>query len=106
VKALRPLAGAVGVFALLAVAGCHDHLFDSQSDLVVMNDSQCEVTVSVDGWEACTVGRKASRTVDSIGAGRHVLEAKDNLGRLIERRYVDLRRGEDYYWYIDSCPPQ
>jgi len=93
--------------AALAVslgAGCRDRLFDSQSDVVVFNESSCVVTISVDGWEACTVHPDASRTVDNVGSGRHVLEAKDDLGRLVERRYVDLRRGEDYYWRLDSCP--
>jgi hypothetical protein len=35
-----------------------------------------------------------------------VLEAKDEFGRLVERRYIELRSGEDYYWRIDACPPR
>ncbi|MFI5168120.1 MAG: hypothetical protein ACHQQS_16050 [Thermoanaerobaculales bacterium] len=102
---LRTVAVGVGCCALFVVAGCHDNLFDGQSDLVVVNASQCEVTVTVDGWEACSVRPQASKTVDNVGSGRHVLEAKDDRGRLIERRYVDLRHGEDYYWHLEACSP-
>ena len=90
---------------MLAGAGCHNNLFDGKSDLVVVNASGCEITVTVDGWEACTVRPQGSKTVDNVGSGRHVFEAKDDLGRLVERRYVDLRHGEDYYWHLDACTP-
>lgn len=91
---------------LLAAGGCREHLFGVQSDVVVANLSSCRLTVYVDGWEAFTVGQDSSRTVDNVGSGRHVLEAKDELGRLVERRYIELRSGEDYYWRIDACPPR
>ena len=91
---------------LLAVGGCREHLFGVQSDVVVANLSSCRLTVYVDGWEAFTVGLDSSRTVDNVGSGRHVLEAKDGLGRLVERRYIELRSGEDYYWRIEACPPR
>lgn len=90
----------------LAAGGCREHLFGVQSDVVVANQSSCTLTISVDGWEAFTVGRDDTRTVDGVGSGRHVLEAKDEIGRLVERRYVDLRSGEDFYWRIDACPPR
>ena len=91
---------------LLTAGGCREHLFGVQSDVVVANLSSCRLTVYVDGWEAFTVGQDLSRTVDNVGSGRHVLEAKDELGRLVERRYIELRGGEDYYWRIDACPPR
>ncbi len=96
----------VACVALLVATGCRNNLFDGQSDLVVVNASACEVTVTVDGWEACTVRPQGSKTVDNVGSGRHVFEAKDGAGRLIERRYVDLRHGEDYYWHLESCTPR
>jgi len=55
----------------------------------VLNESQCTVTVSVDGWEATSVEANQSRTVDNVGAGRHVLEVKDSAGRPIR---TPLRR--------------
>ena len=61
--------------------------------------------VSVDGWEATSVEANQSRTVDNVGAGRHVLEVKDSAGRPIERRYVELAGGEDYHWRIETCSP-
>ncbi len=103
----RPrLALVVWPLLLLAVAGCRHHAWDGECDVVVLNTSQCAVTVFVDGWEAVTVEPDRSRTVDNIGSGRHILESKDPTGRLLERRYVELRGGEDYYWHIDSCAPR
>jgi hypothetical protein len=90
---------------MVVAVGCREHLFGVQSDVVVANLSSCKLTVYVDGWEAFTVGRDSSRTVDNVGSGRHVLEVKDELGRLVERRYIELRSGEDYVWRIDACPP-
>ena len=87
----------------LAVAGCHDRLFGDGSDVVVMNASSCNLTVSIDGWEAFTVSSGSTRSVDNVGSGRHVLEAKDHMGRLVERRYVEISRGEDFNWSITSC---
>jgi hypothetical protein len=90
---------------VVVAVGCREHLLGVQSDVVVANLSSCKLTVYVDGWEAFTVGRDSSRTVDNVGSGRHVLEVKDELGRLVERRYIELRSGEDYVWRIDACPP-
>lgn len=91
---------------LVAAGGCRGEQFGAQSDVVVANSSSCNVTVYVDGWEAFTVAQDSGRTVDNVGSGRHVLEAKDEFGRLVERRYIELRGGEDYYWRIDACPPR
>lgn len=91
--------------AVLATAACRHHAWDGRSDLVVLNGSSCEVTVFVDGWEATTIRVGETETVDNIGAGRHVLEAKDASDRLLERRYVDLQGGEDFYWRLTSCTP-
>lgn len=93
------------VLPVLVLGGaCQQHEFHGQSNVVVLNESHCTVTVSVDGWEATSVEPNQIRTIDNVGAGRHVLEAKDDLGRLIERRYVELGDGEDFHWRLESCP--
>jgi hypothetical protein len=98
---------ALVLLPLVVVAGgCRDHLFEHESDIVVVNQSRCTLTVFVDGWEAFTVRNDSTRTVDNVGSGRHVLEAKDDLGRLVERRYIELHSGEDYYWRLEACPPR
>jgi hypothetical protein len=90
--------------ALLALAGgCRNNDLDGQCDLFIQNHSRCDIIVFVDGWEAAHLPASTSRTVDDIGDGRHVLEAKDQDGRLIERRSIDIDRGEDYYWRIAGC---
>lgn len=90
---------------VVGAGGCRDHMFEHESGIVVVNQSSCTLTVFVDGWEAFTVRKDSSRTVDSVGSGRHVLEAKDELGRLVERRYIELHSGEDYYWRLEACAP-
>lgn len=91
------------VFVLIGSVGCSDELFDAESDLVVLNESLCSVTIYVDGREAFTVGSGSDRTLDDIGPGRHVLEALDGNGSVIERRTVELASGEDYYLILDDC---
>jgi hypothetical protein len=91
---------------VVSTGGCRGHLFEHESDIVVVNQSSCTLTVFVDGWEAFTVRNESTRTVDNVGSGRHVLEAKDDLGRLVARRYVELHGGEDYYWRLEACPPR
>ena len=90
---------------LLLCVSCSQELFDSESDLVVLNDSECAVRVIVDGREAFTVKPGADRILDGIGKGRHVLEAIDGSDRVIERRTVELSQGEDFYWTLDRCQP-
>jgi hypothetical protein len=82
---------------------CSEDMFDAESDLVVLNDSVCDVVVYVDGREAFAVEPGSDRTLDDIGNGRHVLEALDHQGSLIERRSVELAGGEDFYWILDDC---
>jgi hypothetical protein len=101
----RGLAVALLVLPLLAAAGCRDRLFGNETDVVVLNDSACDLTVYVDGWEALTIPHGSSQTVDNVGSGRHVLEAKDDMDRLVERKYVELHDGEDFYWHLQSCSP-
>ena len=91
---------------LLAGGACRDQLLERESNIVVVNQSACDVTVFVDGWEAFTVARDSNRTVDNVGSGRHVVEAKDRMGRLVERRYLEVGSGEDYYWRIEGCSPR
>jgi len=94
------------LFALLVAltaGGCSQDLLDGESDLVVLNDSRCALTVWVDGREAFAVEAGAERILDDVGPGRHVLEAVDAAGRVIERRAVELAHGEDYYWTLGGC---
>lgn len=91
------------VGACFLTQACTEDMFDAESDLVVLNDSACDVVVYVDGREAFTVKAGLDRTLDDIGHGRHVLEALDHQGGLIERRSVELAGGEDYYWILDDC---
>jgi hypothetical protein len=103
---IRAWGAALLLLPLLAVSGCRERLFGHASNVVVLNESHCSVTVFVDGWKAFTVRDDSTRIIDNVGSGRHVLEAKDDLGRLVERRYIELQSGEDYYWRITSCPPR
>lgn len=91
------------VLAVAVLSGCTQDLFDAESDLVIMNDSVCHLTIFVDGREAFVVRGGLDRTLDDIGPGRHVLEALDEHGNLVERRTIDLADGEDYYWFIYDC---
>jgi hypothetical protein len=88
---------------VVALVGCSEDMFDSECDLVVLNDSACDLVVFVDGREAFTVRAGSDRTLDDIGNGRHVLEVLDTRDGLVERRNVDLTTGEDYYWILDDC---
>jgi hypothetical protein len=100
----RRLLTCVGVFFLvLALFGCGGDVFDSACDLVVLNDSACDLTVFVDGREAFDIKAGSDRTLDDIGPGRHVIEALDAHGGLVERRSIELTTGEDYYWIVEDC---
>ncbi len=96
-----PLLGLV--LAVAVLSGCNEDLFDAESDLVIMNESVCNVTIFVDGREAFVVRGGFDRTLDDIGPGRHVIEALDEHGNLVERRTIDLANSEDYYWFIYDC---
>jgi hypothetical protein len=105
VSMARPLALALALLVVvLGLAACdwHGH-DDGQCDLVVVNDSSCDLKVMVDGWEAGTVRADSVRTIDDIGAGRHVVESVNRSGVVVERRTIELSHGEDYYWRITSC---
>jgi hypothetical protein len=98
---------ALGLLACcVALHGCGDELFDSQCNLVTLNDSRCTVTVFVDGRQAFTLHPDSDRTLDDIGPGRHVLEAIDASGNTVVRRSVELTAGEDFYWTVDHCAAQ
>ncbi len=92
--------------ATALAAACIGHGLEGQSNLVVANSTRCTVSVSVDGWDAASVRPDESQTVDNIGAGRHVLEVKDDSGQLLDRRYIELAGGESYRWNVDSCAPR
>lgn len=91
------------VLLVVGLSACSEDMFDSECDLVVINDSVCDLSIYVDGREAFVVRGGSDRTLDDIGTGRHVLEALDEHDSLIERRTVELTTGEDYYWPLDDC---
>lgn len=89
--------------ALVVGAGCNQDLLDGDSDLVVLNDSPCTLTIWVDGREIFAIDPGSDRILDDIGPGKHLLEAVDPRGRVVERRVVDLSQGEDFFWSLDNC---
>lgn len=93
-----------GLLVLVALlgSGCSEELLDGESDLVLLNDSSCALTVFVDGREAFTVQPETEQILDGIGTGQHVLEAIRG-GTVVERRTIELSQGEDFYWTVDHC---
>ena len=87
----------------LALPGCSQDLLDSACNLVVLNESACSVSIYVDGQEAFAVRAGSDGTLDDIGPGRHVLEAMDPQGKLVQRRAIELATAEDFYWTLDHC---
>lgn len=104
-RMLRPAAAPflLAAAALLVAPSCGQDMLDSECDLVVLNDSACDLHLYVDGREAFAVKAGADRTLDDVGAGRHILEVVDAHGTLVSRRSIDLATGEDYYWIVDDC---
>ncbi len=92
----------VGV-ALVAGAACDRALPEAACDLLVVNDTACTIVVFVDGRRAFAVAPRSDRTLEDVGTGRHVLEAIDSRGNLIERRPIELAGGEDFVWTITHC---
>ena len=88
---------------VVAMAACSQELLDAECDLVVLNETSCSLSVYVDGQEAFAVRAGSDRTLDDIGPGRHVLEALDGQGRLVQRRTIEVATGEDFYWTLDHC---
>lgn len=88
---------------VLTSGACSQELFDLECDLVVVNESTCALSVVVDGREALVVRPGTDRSVAGIGPGRHVLEALDARGNLVQRRTIELATGEDFYWTLGHC---
>jgi hypothetical protein len=99
----RRLALLLSLSVALFVGACNQELFDTECDVVVFNDTSCNVVVYVDGRRAFTVRPGIDRTLEDIGPGRHVLEALEGSGRVVERRTVELAIGEDFYWTLGHC---
>ncbi len=100
-RSSRALCSLVVVAA--AVSGCDQRAFDSECDVVVLNESACALAIYVDGRQVLAVKPGVERSFADIGSGRHVLEALDAQGRLVQRRTVELATGEDFYWTVESC---
>ncbi|MBP1621213.1 MAG: hypothetical protein H6Q02_1980 [Acidobacteria bacterium] len=96
-------AAALLLLGVALLPGCGGDPADDESDLAVVNDSACDLVVYVDGREALPVPAGSDATLDDIGSGRHVVEALDRRGGLVERRSIELAVGEDFYWTIDDC---
>jgi hypothetical protein len=96
------LLASLGVLVALSL-GCGTNGWDEENDLIVINDTGCELRVFVDGHEAFVVRDHNARSLEDIGDGRHVLEALDENGALVVRRSIHLDQGEDYYWRVDQC---
>lgn len=100
---MRPRSVLAALVVALLLVACSEDMFDAECDLVVLNDSACDLSVYVDGREAFLVRAGSDRTLDDIGPGRHVLETLDQQRNLVERRSIELANGEDYYWILDDC---
>lgn len=96
-----------GVLALflgaVLLSGCGSDILDDKNDLIVVNESPCDVTVFVDGRELLQVEAGADRAFSDIGYGRHVIEAVNHRGEVVTRKVVELAPGEDFYFVIGDC---
>jgi hypothetical protein len=88
---------------LVVAAACNRSLPEAACDLLVVNDIACTIVVFVDGRRAFAVAPRSERTLEDVGTGRHVLEATNSRGDLIERRPIELALGEDFVWTITRC---
>jgi len=93
------LVGAV----LVAGVACDRSLPEAACDLLVVNDTTCTIVVFVDGRRAFALAPRSDRTLEDVGNGRHVLEATNSRGDLIERQPIELAVGEDFVWTITHC---
>lgn len=95
----RPLVA----FCLVLLAGCGLETAEDTNDLIVLNEGPCDLTVYVDGQEGFTVSAGSDRALADIGYGRHIFEAVNNRGEVVERQVVELAPAEDYYLVLDNC---
>lgn len=91
----------VGVVVLLT--SCGSDILDDKNDLIVVNESPCDVTVFVDGRELLQVEAGSDRAFSDIGYGRHVIEAVNHRGEVVSRKVVDLAPAEDFYLVVGNC---
>ncbi|MCX7895933.1 MAG: hypothetical protein N2447_08290 [Thermoanaerobaculum sp.] len=88
---------------VVLMAGCGSEILDDQNDLIVLNESPCDITVYVDGREVFTLAAGSDRALSDIGDGPHVFEAVNTRGELVERKVVELAPAEDFFFVIDHC---
>ncbi len=88
---------------MVLLVGCGSDILDDKSDLIVVNESPCDVTVFVDGQEVFSVEAGSDRAFSDIGYGRHVIEAVNYRGEVVVRRVVDLAPAEDFYLVVNNC---
>lgn len=89
--------------AAVLLASCGSDLLDDKSDLIVVNEGPCDMTVLVDGQEIFTVEAGSDRAYSDIGYGRHVIEAVNTRGEVVVRQVVDLAPAEDFYLVVSDC---
>jgi hypothetical protein len=87
----------------LTLPTCSRQRVDSGCDLVVVNQTACDLRIFVDGREAFIVRSGSNRTLTDIGPGRHVLEALDVRETVAQRRTIELTASKDFYWTLDRC---
>lgn len=88
---------------MVLLVGCGSDILDDKSDLIVVNESPCDVTVFVDGHEVLSVEAGSDRAFSDIGYGRHVIEAVNYQGEVVVRKVVDLAPAEDFYLVVNNC---
>lgn len=88
---------------MVLLVGCGSDILDDKSDLIVVNESPCDVTVFVDGQEVLSVEAGSDRAFSDIGYGRHVIEAVNYRGEVVVRKVVDLAPAEDFYLVVNNC---
>lgn len=91
------------VAVMVLLVGCGSDILDDKSDLIVVNESPCDVTVFVDGQEVFSVEAGSDRAFSDIGYGRHVIEAVNYRGEVVVRKVVDLAPAEDFYLVVNNC---
>lgn len=88
---------------MVLLVGCGSDILDDKGDLIVVNESPCDVTVFVDGQEVLSVEAGSDRAFSDIGYGRHVIEAVNYRGEVVVRKVFDLAPAEDFYLVVNNC---
>jgi len=88
---------------MVLLTSCGRELPEDTNDLIVVNEGPCDLTIYVDGREVFEVEAGTDRALADIGQGRHIFEAVNSRGEVVERKMVDLPPAEDFYLVLDHC---